>query len=231
MSFNDVGYVDARHSTFSQVGRDYNQTTIHNRHYHISIFPFCSRRRPHHIAIDFGDNLSQTTFRPDSLTPGSHHIQVVMHPLSDGISDIIDPATSLVEQITHFLLGRRRSTNNRQDLTLELESLYQTLTLIKLTIQKYNDTPLGQSLVNVITPEIKLCSTTLQKLLNSFNDTRLDLSITTVGGLLRRIWWSEWDGHEFASLRKKLLSSRYSLLSLLIALHSYVLFFVHLANS
>jgi hypothetical protein len=65
--------------------------------------------------------------------------------------------------------------NDHHDLVLELESLHQTLTLTKFTIQKYDKTPLGQSMANTVAPEVKLCFAALQELLGSINGTRLCL--------------------------------------------------------
>jgi hypothetical protein len=138
----------------------------------------------------------------------------------------VDTATGLIAEITCFLIGRKCSSDYRQDFVAELESLHQLLTLTSLTIQKYGNTPLGQSLVNMINPEIKQCSAALQKLVDSTNGTWLDFTITSVGGFWRRIWCGELRGDGLAPLRKQLSHSRQSLQVLLITLHSYVLHFL-----
>jgi hypothetical protein len=113
------------------------------------------------------------------------------------------------------------------DLALELESLQKTLTLTRLVIQVYENKPLGNSLANTITPEILRCFAVLQELLNNLNGTCVDLSITSVSGVLRQIqrwFWCEEDEEKFTLLREQLSVSRQSFQGLLIALRSYVLF-------
>ena len=123
--------------------------------------------------------------------------------------------------ITTNLLDRNHASSNLRDLALELETLHQTLTLIKFTIQKYNNIPLGQSLANFITPEISRCFAALQELLGSITDTRLCLSSTSIGHLWRLVWRAVLR-NEFASVRKKLFISRQSFQVLLFTLHSCV---------
>ncbi|KIM83091.1 hypothetical protein PILCRDRAFT_784274 [Piloderma croceum F 1598] len=132
---------------------------------------------------------------------------------------MVDNATDLIDQITPFLLDRNHSPNNLRDMALELESLHQTLTLIKLTIQKYNKTPLGQSLADFIAPEVNRCFAALQGLLGSTDDIRLCLSSTSIGHLWRLVW-RVMLRDEFASARKKLSISRQSFQALLFTLHS-----------
>jgi hypothetical protein len=219
----DFSQVDARQSTFNHAGRD--QTTIHSRdiHYHIHLSPFSLRRRSPRIAINIADDKRpRPTSCPDSLSKGS---RLNRYP-SEVVLDI-DTTTGLINQITSSLLDGRHSPNNHQDLALELESLHQTLTLTKLTIQKYDDTPLGRSLASMISPEVKLCFATLQKLLDSIDGNWLDLNITSVVGLWRRIWCGEWDENELTSLREKMSYGRQSLQELLVTMHSYVSLFLH----
>jgi hypothetical protein len=152
--------------------------------------------------------------------------RLISTPKTYNLPDIVaavDTATGLLDKIMPFLLDRRYSSNSRQDLALELESLHQTLILTKLTVKKYDNTPLGQSLANMITPEVKLCSVTLQELVDSINSTCLGLSFTSIRGLWWQIWWAMLGGDEFASLRKKISYSRQSLQHLLVTMHSYVL--------
>jgi hypothetical protein len=189
--------VDARYSNFVQAGRDIN-------YYHIQIPQISSfgiRLGSHNIAIDGSDNLSALTSTPHS---GRHFVT----SSSNGFGDV-DATTNLIDRIIHFLLDRNCSLNNHQDLTVELESLHQTLALTKLIIRKYDSTPLGQSLANTIHPEITSCFATLQKIFSSINGTRrVDFSITRVCGILRRFWCDEWDDEELAGLRQRLSNSR-----------------------
>jgi hypothetical protein len=211
MDFGHVEQLDARQSTFNQAGRDII-------HYHIHISPLESSSKAHYITINNGNNLSRPTSCPDSLSRPSHLVC-----LSSDAAPDVDSTTGLIDQITRFIhADRRSSSNKRHDLTIELESLHQTVTLTKLTVQRYNGTPLGQSLANMINPEIRLCSATLQKFLDIVKVTCLDFSSTSIRGLLCRIWWGKWDDHELPALRGILSDKRQLLQGLLVTMHSYV---------
>jgi len=215
MDFGHAGFVDARQCTFNQVGRDqiYNRTQ-----YYISISPFCSRQRPYRIT----NNLSQP--RRSGPIEGSH---VITH--QPDATPNVNTTAGLIDQ-TIPSLNCRYLSNGCQDLAPELESLHQTLTLIKLTLQKYKDTLLGQSLANMITKEVKQCSAALQKLWDSLDDTWLNIRITSISGLWRRIWCGDWDEVGLALSRKTLSVSRQSLQVLLVTLHSYVALFPTLSR-
>jgi hypothetical protein len=215
MAFNDAGYVDARQSTFIRAGRD--QTMIHN-HYHIYISPYGDSRLRPRIGIDISDNLSLPIGSPETLPQGSF----VPYCSYDAVP-IVGGAIALIDQITELLMDCRQSSSGRRDLVLELESLRKTLVLTRLTIRKYDNRPLGQSLAKTITPEVLRCSFILQELLDSVDGAWLDFSITTVGGLWRRFWWAILGGDELASVREKLCYSWQSLQGLLMALCSCVL--------
>jgi hypothetical protein len=220
MAFSHAGYVDARQSNFNQIGRDYHQTTFHNPtiHYHIYLSPSRSPRRPHRIAIDIADPLSPLIGITD-ITPQG---RPVTYSSSDAVG-IIGASIGLVDQITDSMTGYGQSSNGHRDLALELGSLQRTLTLARLAIQVYDDKCLGQSLTNTMTPGALRCFFELQELLDSINGSWLDFSITSVGGLCRRIWSTVFDGDVFASSKKKLSYHRQSLQGLLMALRSYVL--------
>jgi hypothetical protein len=214
-----VGNIDARHSIFNNAGHDLRQTSIH-----IHIFPFGSQRSDcTSIAIDTGDNnLLQST--SDSSPRASHP---VTNPSFSAILDLgITTTSNLINLIMPILLDLQKSSSTRLNSAVELESLHQTLILTKFTIQRYSNMPLSQNLVDLITPEIKQCFDTLQKLLNSVNDVWLTFSISMFGGLCRRIWCREWDEDQFPSLRKKLSHSQQMLQEFLITLHLYVLIFL-----
>jgi len=133
---------------------------------------------------------------------------------------IVSAAVGLIDRVADRLTDHRCSSNGLRDhIAVELESLQQTLILTKLTIRKYDHTPLGHRLGNTITPTVLQCFIALQELLGSLN-------FTSSSALWHRVWWSRWEGDEFASSRKKLSESRQSLQAVLLALHSYVLLVV-----
>jgi hypothetical protein len=211
-----VEYVDARQSTFIQAGRD--QTTHHHHHHcHIYIFPRSSPLR-HHIALDVREKPSLPIGDSEVLPQARRAAYSAHEALA-----LVSAAVVLIDQITELLMDHRQSSSSYLDLALEFESLQRTLTLTRLVIHLYDNKPLGQGLVNSITPEVRRCVIILQDLLDSIDGAWLDFSITSVGGLCLRIRWARLLGVEFSSVRKKLCHSRQSFQGLLIALHSYVL--------
>ena len=211
--------IDARRSNFSIVGRDQIHSCVHHNLAYISvnnISLFGPRQIANHVPNILGDNLPRPISSPNSLAQRP----LVTYRSSD-TANIVDITTNLIDQITPFLLDPNCSSNKLRHMALELESLHQTLTLIKLTIQKYNNTPLGQSLADFITPEINRCFAALQELLGSTDDIRLCLSSTNIGHLWRLVWRAMLRD-EFASLRKKLSISLQSFHALLFTLHSCV---------
>jgi hypothetical protein len=135
---------------------------------------------------------------------------------------IVSAAVGLIDRIA-VQMDRRGFLNGLRDhMVVEFGSLQQTLILTKLTILKYDHTPLGHGLGNTITPTVVQCFIVLQELLGSLNGTRSGLNFTSIGDLWRQVWWSRWEGDEFASSRKKLSESRQSLQAVLLASNSYV---------
>jgi hypothetical protein len=200
--------IDARHTNFNQVGRDmiHHQT----KHLHINIFLPGSQRTRHPIPAD--------SPRPSQiLSQGS----LVAYRSSDVVA-AVDAALGLVNQTVELLHDCRNSSSCRLNLTLEINSLQQTLTLARSTVQKYDKTPLARSLANIITPEVQRCSLVLQELIDSIDGPWLDITITSVGGFWRRIRWGVRVGDQSAPLGKKLSHSRQLIQGLLMALHSYV---------
>ena len=216
-AFARVNTLDARGSTFNNVGRD--QITNNNW------FLFGSCHRCTHCQLPLNPNYNPPRpTGPDFLPQGSHLVTY----RSDAIPDI-EATTGVIDQITHYLYDHKYSSNDHHDLVVELESLHQTLTLTKLTIQQYDKTPLGQSMANMVTPEVELCFVALQELLGSIDGIRLCLSFTRIGDLWRHVLWALLGGDEFALLRKNLSYSRQSLQELLVTMHSYVLLVLHSA--
>jgi hypothetical protein len=221
--------IDARQSNFSVIGGDQNHIDnyvhTHNLAY-ISVNNFSlfgPQQIAHHIPNSIlSDSLPRPIPSPNTLAQ--------RRPLTCRSSDtagMVDITTDLIDQIRPFLLDRNYSSNNLRDVALELESLHQTLTLIKLTIQRYNHTPLGQSLADFVTPEINRCFAALRELLASTDHTRLCLSSTSIGYLWRLVWRAILRD-EFAMVRKKLSISRQSFQALLLTLHSCVTLIVTL---
>jgi hypothetical protein len=162
---------------------------------------------------------SPPVYRPKT----SQQRDPVVYTSSSAVAHVA-AVVDLIDKISELLLDCRLSSNGHLDLALELESLQMTMTLTRFVLQMYENQPLGQSLANTITPGIQECVFVLQELLDSIDDTWLDVSISSVGGFCLRIWRAWLDGDEFSLLRKKLSDSRQPLQGLLTALRSYVSF-------
>jgi hypothetical protein len=211
--------IDARQSSFNQVGGDWNQHTTIHKHTLISISCFGPRQINYHSLDNLSDVLPLVPVSsPKTLSPRC----LITASCSSDTPRVVNTGIGLIVQITNRLIDRSDSSSNHQVLQLQLRSLQQILTLTGLAIQEYCDRPLGQSLAKTITPEVERCLLVLQELLEHADATWLGLAFTGIGDLWRHVWWGRWDGNEFTLLRKKLSDSRQSLERFLMALHSYV---------
>jgi hypothetical protein len=125
-------------------------------------------------------------------------------------------------QITDKLIDRRDASINHRDLQGQLKSLQQTLIMIRLAVNEYQNGPLGPCLINVISPEMARCCIGLQELLLRVNDTCIGLKFTKIGSFWRPVWRERWEGDEMISLRRHLYRSSKLFGGLLMALHSCV---------
>ena len=135
----------------------------------------------------------------------------------------VDIASGLIDKIEQMLVNSTPPDYNR-GLQEELRPLRQTLALTALAIDAYRSTPLGQSLVTSINPEVERCCAVLQELFDSIRSCRRSMFATYIRNLWCRVWWSGWDEDDFTSLRTELLKIQKSLEESLMALHSYVPF-------
>jgi hypothetical protein len=214
--------IDARQSSFNQVGGDWHQHTTIHKHTIISLSCFGPRQINYYSLDNLSDVMPLVPVSsPKTLSPRCHITSA--HSSSD-LLRVVDTGIGLIVQISNRLIDRSDSSSNHQVLQLQLRSLQQILTLTGLAIHEYCDRPLGQSLTNTITPEVEQCLLVLQELLAQADATWLGLAFTGIGDLWRHVWWGRWDGNEFALLRKRLSDSRQSLERFLLALHSYVFF-------
>jgi hypothetical protein len=211
--------VDARNGIFNNVGRD--QINLY-----LSVAPGPGAEQTLDVLRRLGlglPNISRGPSRPAS----NHEVRLSrrgFHNSANSLSEVadaVDTAVYLIIRITSLLIDPEDPSHSRRDLTLELKSLHQTLTLIRLAIQEYDDRPLGQSLANTVTPEVQRCSAILSELLDKVNGTGLRLLHTSIKDLWRPVWWSRWTvDEEVASLKTKLRDIRISLGGILSALNS-----------
>jgi hypothetical protein len=215
MASHYATYTDARGSNFNTIGRDQN---IHQT-LNITITGLNSLERALPRVLRDLDGISQW---PTSSPEVSSQTEVItqMHPLDAEVNT----ASSLIDKIEQILVDSTGPPDNNRGLQEELRPLRQTLALTGLAINAYRSTPLGQSLVSSINPEVERCCTVLQELFDSIRSCRQSMFATYIRDLWYHVWWSGWDEDEFASLRMKLLNIRKSLEGLLMALHSYVPF-------
>lgn len=216
MAFSHSSNTDARGSTFNCIGRDqtHNRTTI------IQInFSLFGSGQGSHLPIGFIDSDPSRPISGANTSPTNRQLVTINH--FDAFSDV-DTAVGLIVQITHLLIDCRDTSNNHRDLAIELKSLHQTLTITGLAIKEYKGRPLGQSLANMIAPEVEQCCTVLREMLGRVNGTWLGLNNTTISSLWRPVWWRRWGGDEMVLLRRQLTHSRKALEGFLIAIHSYV---------
>lgn len=216
MAFSHSGYIDARGSTFNQVGRDQTQNTITHNTYIISLFGSGSTPQQH--PLDISHDLSQPTSGHEALSPARLHVAATCP--SDHLH-AVDTAAGFIIRITILLINHEDPSDNYRDLELDLKSLHQTLTLTRLAIEEYENRPLGHSLANTIAPEVQRCIATLSELFGRVSDTENGL-FHTIGQLWRSVWWRRWTGDELAPLKTKLCHIRRSLNGFLSALNSVV---------
>lgn len=212
MDFDHPANFDARGGTFNNVHHDQHNNTTINVQIYFTLFG--SKQTPHNVPLSSSNDQS----RP-KLSQGKAS---VTSPHSSDTTSVINIAVGLIVQITDLLIDRRDRSNNRRDLSHELKSLQQTLTLTGLAIRAYEESPLGHCLAHAIAPEISRCCGVLRELLDRVHNTWLGLDLTTIGELWRPVWWGRWDGDELVSLKNKLSVVRKSFERVLMALHSYV---------
>jgi hypothetical protein len=216
MAFSHNGYVDARGSNFSQIGRDQNNITVVNNNINIMVF---GSAPVSHVP----DGPQWPTCRPDTLDRGRLPA-VTSHPPNVGSASDI---AGLIVQIIQALIDCRASSNDYRDLKLELESLHQMLVLTGLAIQAYESTPLGRTLAETINFEVEQCGKAVQELLSEINLYRRSLIPTRLRVLWSQVWYCGREKGELAQWRRKLSARRISIAMFLMALNSYALLIIH----
>jgi hypothetical protein len=199
-AFNQASNVDTRHSRFNQAAGDWNQTCIStaNYYYYINSSTSDSQQIAHVIQDNHSMELSRPTFSDGMVS--QRGVATKPYHSFDALS-VIGTAVGLIAQLTDGLIRRGDPSNN------QLRSLNQTLTQLEFAIKVYNGRPLGQSLANTITPEVKQCVVVMLEWLEMVKDP---------WRLFRR---KTLDEHEVA-LKRDLSYRQTSLDGLLIALDS-----------
>lgn len=209
---------DIRGGIINSVGGDQIHT-INNLQISFSLFGIGQTRHvSHNIVEDSSRSIGGIS---------SERLLLIPSDSSSDVSSMLDTAVCLIIRITHLLLDNRGASDNHRDLTLELKSLHQSLTLAGLAITEYEGRPLGQSLAKTVSSEAERCCMVLQELLDRVDGTWQGLNPTSINSLWRPVWWCRWDGDELASLRKDLTKNRRSVEGFLLALHSYVVLVNH----
>jgi hypothetical protein len=196
-AFNQAGNVDARHGI-------HYQTNITANCYCLlpGFFTADSRQTVGNIQDNYSKELSRPTL-PNGLKSQLGIGAKNCHS-SDALA-VFGTAVGLIAQLTEGLIRRGDPSNN------QLGSLKQTLSQLSFAIQVYRGRPLGQSLANTITPEVKQCVDLLQELIDMVNDPCCQFLQKPLN-------------EREVALTRDLSFRQTSLDGLLIALHSYASF-------
>ena len=217
MSFQNVGYLNASHSTFNEVGRDQiiNNFTVLvcTSGFSTAVLESGPRRAPHPRYVH-----GPSRIRGNSQTYSQCNSLVVSHHTSETVS-LIHIAAGLIDKIVQLLSQDRDSSERYQDLRLELDSLHLTLFLTGSAFQVFKHTPLDRSLATLVSPQVGRCFTVLQELFDKLNHYRRGLLSSTISHFWPRVVWVSG---ELTSLKRKLSTYREALDEFLMALNSYV---------
>ena len=226
MAFNQARNTGISRCVFNEIGRDQNQVEVRIEQMNIYLCdpsPDISLLPPHHDLPPHNgsdiDVLNSFTTPPEmplssnTFAPASHSLES------------ISTSTSLIVKIVQLLI-RPQQPDKHMDLRLELQALCESLMLIGATIQKYQDRPLGLSLINAVTPEVERCREVLGELSEIVHRTLQALEPTTIRDFWRPVWWGLWNGDDRAllKLKFKLCERRRLLCNFALAVDSYVIF-------
>lgn len=210
MAFHNSRYADASGSHFYDVGRDQTQyVTINN----ITISGSSSKQAFHHLRHNFLQLILPTS---SPVTPSR---RVLMQECSSKPL-CVNMAADIIVEIVQSLIDHGESPYHYRNLKLELGLLHKTLTLTGLAMKIYENTPLCQSLANIVNPEAEQCCMVLRELLDKINTYRRGLYSTSISDLWRKIFWNGCDVDEQAPLLGALSTRRKSLGNFLLALNS-----------
>jgi len=112
----------------------------------------------------------------------------------------------LLVKIVQAVIDPDGAMDGYRHLLNDLKSLHQAMILTNDAIDRYENTPMHQSLTNSIDPTTAHCTFLLQYLYRKLNYYRQSLSETTLWNFWRPVSWNGWDANEFSSLRGELLT-------------------------
>lgn len=133
------------------------------------------------------------------------------------LGDIV-ATISLTTQVVKVLYDHRNITRECDTLAMEVRSLQQVLILTNVALKRYESTPLGETLVHCILPEVAQCHLVLQQLSHKVESCRQALTSTTISTLWKRVVWAA--SGEALSVSAKLSGHRMKLALLLMSLNS-----------
>lgn len=225
--------IDARGSTFNQVGGDHI-IVVSNNIYISASYPESTQHNVNeNLAMLFGAETLALRQGPrpvhtHSISPVDSRLTVT-HPLHDSsdhlplssgrreasrynvqISCAGEIAALLIVKIVGSLMDMD-SSDNYLKLKKELELLKQILILAGLAIQAYGHTPLGRNLTTIINREVEGCNAVLQELLGTIERYRQGLSSTSIGNIWRQVWLGGGEVDTLTPLRMKLSAHQKSL--------------------
>jgi hypothetical protein len=207
---------EARGSTFNYAGRD--QCNVNN--FVVNVI--------NNIPIPTPSSVHHRRQRTCGAATLPQVIRIPMH-LPSSIVSTTGFAVRLIVNIVDLL--RIESSNECRQLERALTSLCQSLYLTNLAILAYECSPLGQSLMKSICPEVELCCEVLGETLDKIIHYRENLKSTKIGSLWRHVWWNSRNAGELIPLRIQLSSHHEALNMFLVALNSYVCFKLHASQN
>ena len=224
MAFNQARNTGISRCVFNEIGRDQNQVEVRIEQMNIYLCdpsPDISLLPPHHDLPPH--NGSDIDVLNSFMTPpemSSNTFASASRSLES-----ISTSTSLIVKIVQLLI-RPQQPDKNMDLRLELQALCKSLMLIGAIIQKYEDRPLGPSLINAVTPEVERCREVLGELSENVHRTLQALEPTIIRDFWRPVWWGLWNGNDQAllKLKFKLCERRRLLRNFALAVDSYVIF-------
>jgi len=108
--------------------------------------------------------------------------------------------------------------------TVELQSLNASLISIRLAVGRYENTPISQSLAQMIHPEVSRCCFQPRRIYDQIERYQRSLIPTHIHGLWRTVYGSRWDVAEYKLFKEKVSACRNALQVFLRGFDSFVSF-------
>lgn len=210
MAFPNATNVDARGSTFNEIGRD-----VYNIHIEFSGAGSSKGFNDLFQLVHSGDSRPLLQGRLLSSSLATDNVSIAEASLN--------VATALIVEIVHSIMSSGPPKYQRlDDVKSVLLTLKQVLDLSVLSVQAFKHTPLSETFSKVISREANCCCQALEELLAHLTRCRSTLSFTRIGSLWPSVWANDSEGAELAAYLSRLSHSRNMLGRCLRAIESSV---------